>query len=140
MDQQNVDMFILNKGSYFPDFAIFGIREKLIDCDDNCLYEILSTKFKSPTIGFLFSIGLGVYGIDRFYVGHYLYGTLKLLLFIAFLGSCIIVQLWENVMPLYIFACLISAIGTAIWYISDIFKISKEIKEYNYHHLLTILN
>ena len=60
MDQQNVDMFILNKGSYFPDFAIFGIREKLIDCDDNCLYEILSTKFKSPTIGFLFSIGLGV--------------------------------------------------------------------------------
>lgn len=132
-------MFILNKGSYFPDFAIIGIREKLIDCDDKYLYEILSTKFKNPTIGFLFSIGLGVYGIDRFYVGHCFYGIIKLLLFITFFVSCIIVQLWEKVMPFLIFTCLISAIGTTIWYISDIFKISKEIKEYNYHHLLTIL-
>ncbi len=140
MNQQNVDMFILSKSNYFPDSSIMNIRERLLSCDDSFLNRILSTKFKSPTFGFLFSIGLGVYGADRFYIGHLVIGILKLMLTIVFLVSYIIIEISEDPNMIFFVFFILTVIGVIVWYILDIFNISKEIKEYNYNLLLTILN
>ena len=140
MNQYNVDMFILNKGSYFPDSSLIRIREILVNCDDTCLNKLLSANFKNPTVGFLFSIGLGIYGIDRFYIGHIIKGIIKLLLFLAFLCCYMVMCIWEDEMLYLVILFIPLVLGTAIWYILDIFKISKEIKKYNYQLLLTLLN
>ena len=85
MDSNTIDMFILNKGKFFPDSSLMLIRERLANYDDSFTTRLLSANFKNPTIGFLYSIGLGVYGIDRFYLGHVFTGVLKLILTLAFL-------------------------------------------------------
>ena len=140
MNQQNVDMFILNKSNFFPDSTMMEIRERLLSMDDSCLNRILSAKFKSPTSGVLFSIGLGVYGADRFYIGHTFVGLLKLILTIIFFISYVIIVILEESNILLIALFVLTIIGILVWYVLDIFNISKEIKEYNYKLLLTILN
>lgn len=140
MNQPNVDMFILNKSNYFPDYSIMNIRERLLSCDDSFLNRILSIKFKNPSFGFLFSIGLGVYGADRFYIGHIALGILKLMLTIVFLVSYVIIDISEEPNMILFALFIITIIGVLVWYVFDIFNISKEIKEYNYNLLLTILN
>ena len=140
MNQQNVDMFILNKSNFFPDSTMMEIRERLLSLDDSCLNKLLSAKFKSPTSGILFSIGLGVYGADRFYIGHTFIGIIKLILTIIFFISYVIIEISEDSNILLIALLILTIIGVLIWYILDIFNISKEIKEYNYKLLLTILN
>lgn len=140
MNQQNVDMFILNKSNYFPDSTIMNIREKLLSCDDSYFNKILSTKFKNPTHGFIFSIGLGVSGADRLYLGQIINGILKLMLTIVFLVSYIIIEISEEPNMIFLALFILTIIGVLAWYILDIFNISKEIKEYNYKLLLTILN
>lgn len=140
MNQYSVDMFILKKGSFFPDSTMMSIREKLANCDDIHLNKILSANFKNPTVGFLFSIGLGIYGIDRFYIGHIIIGIIKLLLSIAFLCCYIAMCIWEDETPYLVTIFIPLVLGTTIWYIFDIFKIAKEIKEYNHQLLLTLLN
>ena len=133
-------MFILNKSSYFPDSTMISLRERLLSCDDSYLNKLLSAKIKNPTSGFLFSIGLGVYGADRFYIGHTVIGVLKLMLTIIFLISYIIIEISEDPNIIFIAFFILNIFGVIIWYILDIFNISKEIKEYNYNLLLTILN
>ncbi len=138
MNQQNVDMFILNKSNFFPESTMIEIRERLLSMDDCCLNSILSAKFKSPTSGILFSIGLGVYGADRFYIGHTFIGILKLILTIILFVSSVIIEISEDPNTLLIALLLLTFIGVFVWYILDIFNISKEIKEYNYKLLLTL--
>ena len=92
------------------------------------------------TSGILFSIGLGVYGADRFYIGHTFIGIIKLILTIIFFISYVIIEISEDPNILLIALLILTIIGVLIWYILDIFNISKEIKEYNYKLLLTILN
>jgi hypothetical protein len=140
MNQQNADMFILNKSSFFPDSSMMEIRERLLSMDDGCLNNLLSAKFKNPTSGLLFSIGLGVYGADRFYVGHTFVGILKLILTIVFIISCFMIDISEDPHIFLVVLFFLTLIGVLIWYILDIFNISKEIKKYNYKLLLTILN
>ena len=133
-------MFILNKSSFFPDSTMISIRERLLSCDDSYLNKLLSAKFKNPTSGVFFSIGLGVYGADRFYIGHTIIGVLKLMLTIIFFITYIIIEISEDPNIFLIALFILTIIGVIVWYILDIFNISKEIKEYNYNLLLTILN
>jgi TM2 domain-containing membrane protein YozV len=140
MDSSTIDMFILNKGKFFPDSSLMLIRDRLAKYDDSFLSRLLSASFKNPTTGFLYSIGLGVYGIDRFYVGHVFSGILKLILTLAFFVTYVFIVFDDDSNPILAISFFILAIGVVVWYITDIFKISKEIKEYNFTYLLTILN
>lgn len=133
-------MFILNKGKFFPDSSLMLIRDRLANYDDSFLPRLLSASFKNPTTGFLYSIGLGVYGIDRFYIGQVFIGILKLILTLAFFVAYIFLVIDDDPAPIKFICFFILVIGVLIWYITDIFKISKEIKEYNFTYLLTILN
>lgn len=140
MKQQNVDMFMLSKGNLFPASAMMLIRERLTNCDDALFPRIISASFKNPTVGFFYSIGLGTYGADRFYIGHVFIGILKLILTLSSIISYFCVVFEDDPNPILVGIFIIQIIGVLVWYVVDIFKISNEIKEYNYTYLLTLLN
>ena len=62
------------------------------------------------------------------------------MLTIVFLVSYIIIEISEDPNMIFFVFFILTIIGVFVWYILDIFNISKEIKEYNYNLLLTILN
>ena len=111
MEQQKVDMFILTNGEKFPEEKVPFVREELLSMDES-KWSILSTmQFKNPTTALLLSIFLGVYGIDRFYIGDTGIGIGKLL----------------------------TCGGLGIWTIIDWFLISGATKEQNYNKLQTYI-
>lgn len=140
MNQQNVDMFILNKGSFFPESSLYMIRERISKCDDSYLSRLLSANFKNPMTGFLYSIGLGPYGADRFYMGQVFIGILKLLLSLSLLVTYVPLCFNDNPNPIIVGILFMQIFCVLIWYIFDIFRISNIIKEYNFTYLLTLLN
>ena len=62
------------------------------------------------------------------------------MLTIIFFITYIIIEISEDPNIFLIALFILTIIGVIVWYILDIFNISKEIKEYNYNLLLTILN
>ena len=111
MDAQKVDMFIMTNGSNLPEQKVPFIREKLLSLDDSKWAALSTIQFKNPTTALLLSIFLGVYGIDRFYIGNTGMGVGKLLTY-GGLGS---------------------------WAIIDWFMISGSTKEQNYNKLQAYL-
>lgn|SRR5574344_20228 len=79
MDIQKIDFFIITNAKYFPDDKIVYIREKLQTVNDDKWFMISSLQFKNPMSALLISIFGGMYGIDRFYLGHVGLGVGKLL-------------------------------------------------------------
>lgn len=111
MEQQKVDMFIMNNGKNLPESQVPVIREKLLAMDDSKWATISAIQFKNPTTALILSIFLGVYGIDRFYLGQTGLGIVK----------------------------LITCGGCGIWAIIDWFNISKATRDVNYQKLQSVL-
>ncbi len=96
--------YVYDKKSYFPSDKLDDLMEMLMDCDDDAFKEIKKAHFQSPVLITLLSIVLGIYGVDRFVVGDYKLGLFKL-----FTGGGFL----------------------AMWLV-DIFKIGKDVQDYNY--------
>lgn len=111
MDQQKVDMFIMNNREKLPELQIPILREKLLALDDSKWMVVSTIQFKDPMISLVISLFLGVYGIDRFYLGQTGLGIAKLLT----CGGC------------------------GIWAIIDWFKVSGMTKEANFAKLQAYL-
>lgn len=111
MDAQKVDMFIMTNGSNLPEQRIPFLREKLLTLDDSKWSALSIMQFKNPTTALLFSIFLGCYGVDRFYIGDTGMGVGKLL----------------------------TCGGLGIWTIIDWFMISEATKEQNFNRLQAYL-
>jgi len=111
MEQQKVDMFIMSNGSNLPEQQIPFIREKLLALDDSKWAALSGIQFKNPTTALILSIFLGVYGIDRFFIGDTGLGVGKLL----------------------------TCGGLGIWAIIDWFMISGATKQKNYEKLQVYL-
>lgn len=111
MDTQKVDMFILTNGKYLPEQKMLFIRDRLLAIDDSKWVALSTLQFKDPTTALLLSIFLGVYGIDRFYIGHTGMGVGKLL----------------------------TCGGLGIWALVDWFLIFNATKEENFNKLQTYL-
>lgn len=79
MEAQKVDMFMMSNGSYFPEEKAMFIRERLMTVDDSKWAILSSMQFKNPTTALILSIFLGVYGVDRFFIGDTGMGVGKLL-------------------------------------------------------------
>jgi len=107
MEQQKVDMFIMTNGSNLPEQQIPFIREKLLALDESKWTALSCIQFKNPTTALILSIFLGVYGIDRFYIGDTGLGIGKLL----------------------------TCGGLCIWAIIDWFLITGATKQKNYEKL-----
>ena len=111
MEQQKVDMFIMTNGSYIHEEKVPLVRESLLSLDDSKWAMVSTIQFKNPTTALILSIFLGVWGVDRFYIGSTGVGVGKLLT----CGGC------------------------GVWTIIDWFLISGATKEQNYNKLQTYL-
>ena len=107
MKYEDVYDYMYDKKSYFPKEAIDDLMETLIDCDEDAFKKIKKAHLKNPTLILIISILLGIYGIDRFLIGDYAMGILKL-----FTGG-----------------------GVFLLWIGDIFNIRQSAMEYNYYKI-----
>lgn len=105
MKYEEVYDYVYSKISYFPKDSIDNLMEILMDCDEDAFEEIKKTHLKSPTLIQIISALLGMYGVDRFLIGDYVYGFLKIVTFGGFL---------------------------VLW-IGDALTIKKSVREYNYN-------
>lgn len=78
MDSNKISAILVSlQGKITPEYA-FAIRQKLESLDDEKEYVFLAADLKSPLVSLVLSLVLGVYGIDRFYIGDTTMGILKL--------------------------------------------------------------
>lgn len=107
VERRDVDMFIMQKGKFFPEMQIKTLREQLLSLDYNQFILITSVEYKEPMTMLLISIFLGYLGVDRFILSQTGIGIGKLL------------------------TTLICGIGL-VWWLIDLFKIGSDTKDFNY--------
>lgn len=133
-------MFILNKSTLFPSPLILYIREQMLKMEDEKWGKVSTVQFRNPTIAMLLSLGCGVYGIDRFYLGNRLLGCLKLLCTIILIAVIVVIDFMDTDNLFFVLFMLLLISIVILWYFIDIFLVTKKTKELNYNKLLTILN
>lgn len=79
MDSNKVDQILMAYSSKIPPECINTVRERLLASDNEGSAQIIMSQLKDPTIALILSICLGVYGVDRFYIGDSGIGIGKLL-------------------------------------------------------------
>lgn len=111
MDDQKVDMYLLTNAKYFESHQLSVIRERLLTMDDSRWVFLQSVPLKDPQTSLILSILVGVYGVDRFYIGDTGIGIGKLL----------------------------TCGGLGIWTIIDWFNIQSATRQKNFEKIQTIL-
>lgn len=114
VERRDVDMFIMQKGKYFPEMLMKQVREQLMGLDRDQFTLVTSVEYKEPMTMLLISIFLGYLGVDRFMLGQTGVGIGKLL------------------------TTLLCGIGF-IWWLIDLFKISNDVRDFNYQKLQQML-
>lgn len=104
MDQTKIDMFISSNKDKFPSEKIGIIQNQLEKIDERKFLGIQAASYKSPMTLLIVSIFLGGLGVDRFMLGQTGAGIGKLL----------------------------TCGGSGVWWLIDLFLISKEAKDYNF--------
>ncbi|MBQ8656231.1 MAG: TM2 domain-containing protein [Prevotella sp.] len=100
----SVNILLANAAKYFPESSMPAIRQTLEQMDPQKASTLLAQDYKDPMIAIIISAIIGVYGIDRFYIGDVMMGVLK----------------------------LITGGGCGIWWLIDIFLIMGAAKDKNY--------
>ena len=95
--------FLLENQKKFNTADIMTIKQQLDLMSDKQIFMINSVDFKDPTVALVFSVLVGVLGIDRFYIGDTGLGVLK----------------------------LITGGGLGVWWFVDMFVISDKTKKNN---------
>ena len=78
MDSQKVDMYLMVNARYFPKDKLPLLRNILGDVVGNQEFSIQTISFISPNFILVISIIFGHFGVDRFVLGHFVLGLLKL--------------------------------------------------------------
>ena len=86
MEKDHVTQFMSIHGNKFATENHPMIKRRIEDLPDERFDEICAINYKSPTTALIFSILLGPFGVDRFYLGEIGKGILKLFT----LGFCFI--------------------------------------------------
>lgn len=79
MSLTSVDIFLSNKGNYFPPQALTSIKSVLDNLSSQELFLLNTIDFKDPKMFLVVSILGGTLGLDRFLIGDLGMGVLKLL-------------------------------------------------------------
>lgn len=111
MEKEKVNQFMMINGKNFPEMMYQSIKSVLEGADENKETLLMSTEWKSPTVGFLFAFFLGGFGVDRFWLGDTGLGVVKLL----------------------------TCGGLGIWSLIDLFTVFGRTKQANYKKLMTLL-
>lgn len=111
MKQDLVNSFLSSKARYFPQYKLSTLKRLLENADDNAYQMISTVSLQDPTTVLAVSVFLGYLGLDRFMIGDYAMGILKIISF----GCC------------------------GILYIVDIFCISERTRNKNYEDVSRLL-
>ena len=119
---------------------------KLQAAPDSCLDELMMLKLKKRWLVILFSIFLGAFSVDRFYIGDVSNGIWKIVLRVGAVIANMISSLisaaalaGEGGAGLALIVSIIGfvlSIASTIWCFVDIFVCYKRVKESNYSELL----
>lgn len=115
VDRRDVDAFIMLKGNFFPDISLRDVRDRLAALRHDQFSVVTAVDYKDPTVMLIISIFVGALGVDRFLLGQVGIGVGKLL------TTCF------------------CGIGV-IWWLIDLFKISDDVKTFNYQKLLQMIS
>ena len=123
-----------------PKECMSTLIKKLQTAPDSCLDELMMLKLKKRWLVILFSIFLGGFSVDRFYVGDVRKGISKIGLrviavMVNFIGSFLSAGMGADGAGLMLIFSIISAIlniASSIWCFADIFVCYKRVKETNY--------
>ena len=107
MKEQEVNMFIMANKDNLPEEFLPHLRKKMLEMNEEQWANISMLQFKSTTTMLMISIFLGTLGVDRFMLGQTGAGIGKLLTW----GGC------------------------GIWWLIDLFNISKLTRKYNWEKL-----
>lgn len=116
-NEQRVERFLVLNMKKLPSYNITELKTWLLSLDANQMSAIECIELKDPTIMLVISFFLGPFGVDRFMLGDTKNGVFKLLLLIFFF-------------------LIITAIGSFVWWIIDMVKISDMTKDYNYEQIV----
>jgi len=112
MEQSKVDLFVGTMADKFLATDMPIIKSQLERLSDDKLSLIQSVEYKNPTTILIFSLFLGIFGVDRFLLGQTGLGIFKLLTF----G------------------------GIYVWAIIDWFKITNATKKVNFDKFMNQVN
>lgn len=79
MELNKINQLLVLHGAKIPPEGLPIIREKLMNCSDDTMAQLVFSQLKDPTLALILSIALGYWGIDRFYIGDIGMGAGKLL-------------------------------------------------------------
>lgn len=102
LSETEINNYMKHNKKYFEETEITRFKNIIAESDIT-ISDLNALKLKSPTLGIVLSVALGLFGIDRFYSGNYALGALKLFTF----G------------------------GSGVWWIIDWFFIGKAVKRSN---------
>jgi TM2 domain-containing membrane protein YozV len=111
MEQQKIDMFLAQNAEKLPKDKVMIIQDALQKLDDSKAMMIQTIDFKDPTTILIFSILLGMWGIDRFVLGEAGLGVAKILT----CGGCY------------------------VWWIIDMVNAQDHTRQYNFKKLQELL-
>ena len=113
---------------------------------DSCAEEFMTLRAKSKLITFFFSLVLGFFAIDRFYIGERKSAIVKMSVILSGAALCLIpfIVFWTTdsmgLSGILLYAGFITAIVGAALYLADVFTLSKKVKDVNYRHLAGFLH
>lgn len=110
LSETEINNYMQANKKYFEKAEITKFKN-ILSASDITISALNTLKLKSPTLGIVLSVTLGLFGIDRFYSGNYILGALKLFTF----G------------------------GSGVWWIIDWFLIGKAVKRNNQSKLYGFL-
>ena len=91
MQVEKVTQYLRYKQNHFPDTKTIYLKEKLLASDEKTYALLLTIPLRNPKLFFFISLFFGLFGLDRFLLGEFGMGVLKLLTF----GFCGFVLLYD---------------------------------------------
>lgn len=129
MTPNRITIALEKYGKQIPKDCIHYFKNVYLkEASDDCLDEFILLPIKGKTKTLLFSIFLGGFGADRFYLGDKKTGIAKLIFGL--------ISLILSGVPIL---GLILSLASSIWCIADIFITYKNAKEINFDTLTTFL-
>ncbi|HCS87572.1 MAG TPA: hypothetical protein DIW30_03910 [Bacteroidales bacterium] len=136
MTQQDVTMFMMQYGNYFPNGTQFQLQEMLLQTENLSISNLMSLPLKDPKRITLFAYLVGAFGVDRFMLKQKTSAIIKLAITVCYILSIPLMYVSAAVGGTMFFCTMLAIF---IWWIIDIATASKRARAMNYTTLMTYL-